>query len=189
MVDVPARETTTDRYPASSRVLHWITVVALLFQVPMGLTIAYRYQANIFDDLTNALSGWHKLIGFTVLWIVVLRIVIAARSWPPYPPTLPAVQQAAAHGLHRLIYVLLLLIPLTGWAGVSAYPALVTLGGYNLPAMPFVPQNENLAATIFTIHKYAAYTLLFLLVGHIGAALMHLVVFRDGIFQRMWFRE
>jgi cytochrome b561 len=162
-------------------------VLALLVQVPIGLWMARRGAAGIFDDLTNTLYSWHKLIGFTLLWIILLRAFIAARgAWPPYPASLPAVQQMAAHGLHRLIYVLLIFIPLSGWAGVTAFPALITLGGYNLPAMPFVPQNADLAGTIFMVHKYAAYLLLFLLVGHIGAALMHLVVFKDGIFQRMW---
>lgn len=189
MVDAtaPSPVTGAGRYPAASRVLHWVTVAALAVQVPMGLAIAYRYQANIFDALTNSLSTSHKLLGFAILWIIVARVVIALRGgWPPYPPTLPAVQQQAAHWVHRLIYVLILLIPLSGWAGVTAYPALPTLFGVQLVGFPFVPENQALAGTFFTVHKYAAYALILLLVGHVGAALMHLVVFRDGIFQRMW---
>lgn len=192
MVDATAPSPTsyprTGRYPLVSRVLHWVTVIALLAQVPMGLTIAYRYRANIFDDLTNALSNWHKLLGFTLLWIIIARILVAVRGWPPYPSFLPPAQQTAAHTVHRLLYVLLLVMPLTGWAGVTAYGALPTFLGYQLPGFPFLREDQALAGTIFTVHKYAAYTLLFLAVGHIGAALTHLIVWRDGIFQRMWFK-
>jgi cytochrome b561 len=188
MLDAAAPSSTTaaGRYPASSRLLHWITAAAILVQVPVGIWMARRGAADIWDALTNALYSWHKLIGFTLLWIVLIRVFLVARgAWPPYPPSLPKPQQGAAHAVHGLLYLGLLTLVLTGWAGVTAYPALVTVGGYNLPAMPFVPQSSALAGTLFTIHKFAAYGLLFLLVGHIGAAMLHLVVFKDGIFQRM----
>lgn len=182
----PSSQSAAGRYPASSRALHWITAAAIAVQVPVGIWMARRGAADIWDALTNTLYSWHKLVGFTLLWIVLIRVFLVARgAWPPYPPTLPKPQQSAAHAVHGMIYLALLTIVFTGWAGVTAYPALVTVGGYNLPGMPFVPQNSALAGTLFTIHKFAAYSLLFLLVGHIGAAMLHLVVFKDGIFQRM----
>jgi cytochrome b561 len=179
---------TPTKYPGSSRLLHWLTAIAVFGLVPIGIWMASRGAAGNFDALTNTLYSWHKLIGFTVLWIVVARIIIKLRTvTPPYPATMPRWQSAAAHGLHGLIYVLLLVVPLSGWAGVSAFPALVTVGGYNLPPMPFVPVNETLAKSVFQFHGAAAITLAVLVVGHIGAAVMHLIVFRDGVFQRMWF--
>lgn len=178
----------TTQYPRSSRVLHWLTALAVFCLIPVGLWMASRGAAGNFDALTNTLYSWHKLIGFTVLWIVAARIIIKLRTGtPPYPATMPRWQSAAAHALHGLVYVLLLAVPLSGWAGVSAFPALVTVGGYNLPPMPFVPVNEDLAKAIFQFHGTAAIALALLVAGHIGAALMHLVVFRDGVFQRMWF--
>jgi cytochrome b561 len=82
------------------------------------------------------------------------------------------------------MYLLLLLTPLSGWAAVTAFPALITLGGYDLPAMPFVPQDRDLAAILFEIHGVIAITLSVLVVGHIGAAFRHMIS-KDGIFRRM----
>jgi len=51
-----------------------------------------------------------------------------------------------------------------------------------------VPQDEVLAEQIFAVHGALALALGVLLIGHIGAALRHLVIKQDGVFQRMWFR-
>jgi cytochrome b561 len=90
---------------------------------------------------------------------------------------------AAAHGS---LYLLLLVVPLLGWAGVTAYPALITIGGYNLPAMPGIPKDQALAKQLFEIHGNLALALAALALAHIGAALHHLLIKKDGVFQRMW---
>jgi cytochrome b561 len=73
-----------------------------------------------------------------------------------------------------------------GWAAVTAYPALITVAGYHLPPMPWVMQNEALAKQLFAIHGLLAFVLGALALGHIAAALMHLLLKRDGVFERMW---
>jgi len=83
------------------------------------------------------------------------------------------------------MYLLLLVVPLLGWAGVSAFPALITIAGYHLPAMPGIPKDQALAKQIFEIHGTLAMALLILVVGHVAAALKHLFINRDNVFQRM----
>lgn len=174
------------KYTPAQRAIHWITAALIFGLVPVGIIMANRGAAGIWDGLTNTLYSWHKLFGFIVLCLVVARILVKLKAGsPPYPATMPAWQKAAAHGLHGLVYVLLLAVPLTGWAGVTAFPALVTVGGFNLPPMPFVPQSEDLAKTFFRMHMAAAITLVLLVLGHVGAALVHLIVHKDGVFQRM----
>ncbi len=175
------------KYALGSRILHWLIAALVLVLIPVGLWMASRAEINLFDDLTNTLFAWHKAIGFTVLLLMVVRIVVKTRNaTPAYPASLPRWQVIAAKSLHHLLYVLLVVTPLLGWAGVTAFPALITLGGYDLPAMPFVPQDEALATQLFGIHGVFAITLGVLAAGHIAAAVMHLVVKRDGVFQRMW---
>ncbi|MDP1932056.1 MAG: cytochrome b [Gammaproteobacteria bacterium] len=175
-------------YAFGSRILHWLIAALVLVLIPVGLWMASRAEINLFDDLTNTLYAWHKAIGFTVLLLMVVRIVVKARNAAPaYPASMPRWQVIAAKSLHHLLYVLLILTPLLGWAGVTAFPALITLGGYDLPAMPFVPQDQALATQLFGIHGVFAITLAVLIAGHIAAAVIHLVVRKDGVFQRMWF--
>ncbi|MES3007127.1 MAG: cytochrome b [Pseudomonadota bacterium] len=180
--------TTQIRYAAGSRIVHWLVAMLVLVTIPVGIWMAGRAEIDLFDDLTNALYAWHKAIGMTVLLLMGLRIVLKIRhSAPPYPASLRRWQVVAAKSLHHLLYVLLILTPLLGWAGVTAFPALITLGGYNLPAMPLIPQDQALATRLFTIHGTLALLLATLIIGHIGAALGHLFLAKDGIMQRMWF--
>ncbi|MBC52928.1 MAG: cytochrome B [Gammaproteobacteria bacterium] len=173
------------KYPVGWRVVHWLVAVMVLTLIPVGLWMTARGEANVWGALTNALYSSHKAIGFTVLLLMLMRIAMKIRlGTPSYPDTMPRRLAQAATGLHHLLYLLLVLAPLSGWAGVTAYPALVTLGGYDLPAMPFVPQNRELAEQLFGVHGALAITLAVLIVGHIGAAVRHMLR-KDGIVRRM----
>ena len=178
-----------DRYPFGWRILHWIIAVLVLSTIPIGLVMSARGGAGVFDLLTNSLYAAHKTIGFAIMLLMIARIVIKLRfSAPAYPTSMSGVQVIAAQALHHLLYVLLMLTPLLGWAGITAYPALTIAGGVSLPPMPFVSQDEAFAEQIFAVHGILALALGILLIGHIGAALRHLVIKQDGVFQRMWFR-
>ncbi|NMT63182.1 cytochrome b [Marinobacter orientalis] len=173
------------KYPAGWRILHWVMALMVLTLIPIGLWMASRAEADLWGDLTDTLYNWHKAIGFSVLLLMVLRIVVKIRlKTPPYPDEMPRQLQIAAKSLHHLIYIMLVVTPLFGWAGVTAFPALVTVGGYHLPAMPFVPEDKELANRLFEIHGWLAITLGVLIAGHIAAALRHLLR-KDGIFRRM----
>jgi len=133
-------------YTRTQRLLHWLTAVFIAALVVLGLWMKERSGANIWDALTNTLYAWHKLIGFLVLLLTALRVIVKLRSTrPPYPPSVPPSTIKLAAAVHGVLYLLLLAVPLLGWAGVTAYPALITVGGYNLPAMPGIPQDQALA--------------------------------------------
>lgn len=173
------------KFPAIWRALHWLMALLVLTLIPVGLWMTARAEADIWGKLTDSLYSWHKAIGFSVLLLMVIRILFKILlTTPPYPDTLPRKLQLAAKGLHHLLYVFLVLTPLFGWAGVTAFPALVTVGGYDLPAMPLVPEDSELAARLFAIHGALALTLAALLAGHIAAAIRHMLL-RDGIVRRM----
>ena len=173
------------KYPAVWRALHWLMALLVLTLIPVGLWMTSRGEANLWGELTDSLYSWHKAIGFSVLLLMVIRILFKLLlTTPPYPDSLPRMLQLAAKGLHHLLYVFLVLTPLFGWAGVTAFPALVTVGGYDLPAMPLIPQDSELAARLFAIHGVLAITLAVLLAGHIAAAIRHMLL-KDGIIRRM----
>src|SRR6056297_1966333 len=126
-----------EKYPASWRVLHWLMALMVLTLIPVGLWMASRAEADIWGELTDTLYSWHKAIGFSVLLLTMLRIGVKVRyRTPRYPDRMPRRLRLAAGTVHHLMYVLLVVTPLFGWAGVTAFPALVTVGGYDMPAMP-----------------------------------------------------
>lgn len=173
-------------YSSPRKWLHWLTVLCLLALFPLGKWMTARAAANLWDDLTNLIYGWHKLIGMAVLILIVLRILAKLISPDPaYEPSVSRTIQVLAKSVHGTMYLLLLAVPLLGWAGVSAFPALITIAGYHLPAMPGIPKDQALAKQIFEIHGTLAMVLLVLIVGHVAAALKHLLIDRDGVFQRI----
>lgn len=178
----------TYRYPMKMRILHWVIAVCVMVLIPIGILMVARGAANIWDALTNALYAWHKAIGFTVLWLMVIRILIKLRQPQlPYFDKLSPATLLAAKTVHFLLYVLLVCVPLLGWAGVTAYPALNTIAGLNLPPFPFIEKNEVLAKQLFSMHGLLGLSLGVLALGHIAAAFKHLLINRDSVFKRMWF--
>jgi cytochrome b561 len=186
----PRSSATASSYPPLWRALHWGIAAAVAVLIPVGLWMSARGEANLWDGLTNTLYAWHKAIGFLVLLSMVLRLVLRLRiGVPAYPAELSPARRKLAVALGHVFYVLLFAVPLLGWAGVTAYPALVTIGGFNLPAMPLVPQDSDLAGRLFAIHGTLALLLGAIALGHVAISLYHLLVYRDRMFDRMWPRR
>ncbi len=100
---------------------------------------------------------------------------------PALPHDLPALQRIAAGASHLLLYGLMLAMPLLGWAMLSA-------GGYPRPLqLPAIaPHDLQLYAVLRQAHGWAGYLLFATVVVHLGAALMHALVRRDGVLRSMW---
>lgn len=171
-------------YTKTAKLLHWLTVLAVFVLIPVGVVMTERAGRNVFDALTNRLYDSHKLIGFILLWLMALRILYKLRHPAPPPvPSLTRMERIASASVHHLLYVLLVLVPLLGWAGVSSFGATSIGGLFSLPSI--LPVNQDLAKTILKIHGALAMLLAALVMAHIGAALMHGVIKRDGVMNRM----
>lgn len=173
------------RYSFIQRALHWTTVIAVVGLVPMGFYMVWRYHATDNDPITVQLFDAHKLVGFLLLWLVVLRIAVRVWQGVPVPaPTLTPVQRVASAGVHAMLYGLLLVVPVLGWAGASAYDLRSLPGGVLLPRI--LATDTDLAGLILYWHGWGAIALACLAAAHVAAALFHRFVLRDGVFERMW---
>lgn len=171
-------------YSPAARRFHWWTVAIIATLIPLGLYMVQRGSTTNFDATTNRLYDLHKLLGFVLLWVVVARLVYRLKNGaPPDEPTLEWWQKAAAHLTHWGLYGLLLAIPLLGWIGVSLYGARTIFGAFALP--PLASQNQPAADTVFLLHYWAAMLLLAMVAAHVGAALFHHLIRRDGVLRRM----
>lgn len=173
-------------YSSAARSFHWITAIAVFVMVPLGLTMSYRGNTlDIWDDLTNNLYSSHKLIGFCLLWLIVLRLSYRfTHGAPPDEPTLERWQKVGSHLVHWSLYALLLIVPMLGWTGVSLFPALEIFGLFNLPAL--TAPNEDMAKRVLDIHGWLAIGMALLIGVHVAAATYHALIRRDGVFRRMW---
>lgn len=160
-----------------ARLLHWLMAVLILAMLFIGVSMVADLSLR-----HPVLISLHKATGLALLVLVVLRI--AARLTLPHPPLpndLPKLQRWTAGVSHLLLYGLMLAMPLLGWAMLSAgdYPR--PLG---LPAI--APHNLQLYAVLRQAHGWAGYLLFATVLVHVGAALMHAWVRRDGVLRSMW---
>ena len=101
---------------------------------------------------------------------------------------MPAWQQRAAHATHIAMYLLFFGVPLAGWAYSSAAGFPVVVYGV-IPLPDFVPVDKGLAESLKALHHWLAFGLAFVVIGHVGAALKHQFIDRDGLLLRMWPRR
>lgn len=172
-------------YPPFARALHWTTVAFIAVLVPLGFAMTYRGGTlNIWDATTNAMYSWHKLLGFIVLILAVVRIVYRfVKGRPDDEKSLETWQVMGAYVVHTGLYALLIAVPMLGWIGVQKYPALTIFGWFDLPS--FLKPGQAGAARAFMLHKYAAWALVALVAMHVAAAAFHHFIRKDGVNRRM----
>ena len=170
-------------YKAGAKWLHWTMALLILAMIPGGFLMI---QEGISRPLQNTLFIFHKNVGVLLLILIVIRLIYRARNAPPPEPDHLAPWQVKIAGLtHGLLYTLLFIMPLAGYVRVRAggFP-IAALDAMGVPAL--VPKSESLAAFAKSIHFYGAWAIAILVAMHIGAALQHGLIKRDGVFSRMW---
>jgi cytochrome b561 len=103
---------------------------------------------------------------------------------PPFPATMSPHERFVAHASEVLLYTLLFVQPVVGWAMLSAarYP-IVLFGSLHL--FPILPHNVMLYAALRKAHTWLAYLLFLAFIAHFGAVLFHTLIVRDGLLRRM----
>jgi cytochrome b561 len=167
------------RFSLISRLLHWTMAVLILAMLFIGVAMVASLSSY------HRLVGLHRPIGIAILVLAMIRLV---NRWikppPPLPEGMPLLLRLAAHGSHIALYGLMLILPLVGWAMLSAagYPILL-FGPVRLP--PILPRDAMVYAGLRTAHTVLAFALFATFIAHLSAALMHALIFRDGVFSSM----
>lgn len=171
----------SEGYSALAKIFHWAIAVAVIVMIPAGV-IMMRIGPG---EAQNMLYNLHRSLGAAVLLLMALRLAWRLVHGAPAPlPTLNAFERAASAVVHRLLYALLLVQPVIGWAATSAFGApIVVFGLFRLP--DFVAKNEALSKQLFALHNVIGLTLAALIALHVAAALYHHFIRRDGVLRRM----
>lgn len=161
--------------------IHWITALFVVAQVVIGFTFANMPKGPERMDV----FAWHKTIGATILVLALVRLAVRLiNPPPPYPSDFPKWERFFAVWNHRLFYMLLIALPLTGLLAVSgrAEDGLVPLKfGLALPAIPGIPKENGFGDA----HEVLVFTTLALLVLHVGAALKNQFASSTDVADRM----
>ncbi len=177
------------RYDTVAIALHWITAVAVIGQIALGLTMANAPRGS---HLQFDLVQLHKSIGITILALSLLRL-----GWrighppPPLPATMTAGERRLALATHHAFYVFLIGLPLTGWLVVSASRLAIPTRLYWLVPLPHLPVPADPAAKAGlheiaeSIHNAGAYVMAGLVLVHVAAASFHHLKRKDDVLRRM----
>lgn len=172
---------TTSRYGLIAQFLHWSVVVGIVLQY------IWAWRIDNTDSIREQFSlvTTHKSIGMTVLGLVLLRLLWRAfNKPPPYPSSMHTWEINAANFTHALLYLLILLMPLTGWMYTSAagYGA-EFFGLIDIP--DFVPTGERLENFMHVAHEAIGWAIPAVVAVHVIAALRHHFVLKDDVLKRM----
>lgn len=179
------------RYGAVAMALHWLLAAAILFMLWLGL---FMTSLDEEDPRTFPLFQIHKSIGLTILVLTLTRLLWRlANQVPPLPASMRPWERVSARGVHALFYVLMIAIPLLGWATVSSAPLAVPTIWFGLFEWPHVPFLANLPRAekrmiegpLAGAHGVLALSMLVLAGLHAAAALKHHFRDRDDVLKRM----
>lgn len=172
----------SERYGLVTKTLHWLLAMLILSLIGIGY---YMVGLTYFDRWYNAALAWHKALGITVLALAVVFVGWKASSIAPaYPASLSAWQRSAATGMHHLLILLMLVIPISGYVvSTSAGKVVGIFNWFEIPAL--LPVSDALRDIAIRVHFWAAYGVGVLAAGHAAAALKHHFIDKDGILKRM----
>lgn len=171
---------TTQRYGAVAILLHWLLAPVLLAQLALGW-----WMLGLPKSPTGLRAGWfnwHKSIGLAIAGLVLARLAWRLTHRVAVPHFLPPWQQSAARVNHALLYLLMLLVPLSGYLGsaFSGYP--VKAFGTLLPA--WAPAWPAAKAFLSAMHLACIWLFMALVLLHVAAALWHWTR-RDALVARL----
>ncbi|MBN9318113.1 MAG: hypothetical protein BGN86_14570 [Caulobacterales bacterium 68-7] len=178
-----------DRYTSVAILLHWVIAALLL------TNIWYGWQMEELRGLAKFnIFQLHKSLGITVLVLTVVRIAWRLTHRPPaYDPPLGRWEHLASKAVHVGFYVIMLGLPLTGWAVVSLSPT-------NIPTLLFktipwphieflhdlpIATRRGLEDPVTESHHLLVKLTYALVILHVAGALKHTLVSRDGVLHRM----
>jgi cytochrome b561 len=168
------------RWALGIRLLHWLTVLALAFQ----LAVAFGPMKGPGMSTMNWVPI-HMSVGVTILAIVVLRLGWRAFTKAPTQPYSRSWHRARTV-FHMSIYALILAVLITGWLGYRPMPFMPParlFGGVPVPVAPSVDPSS--ARAFAFIHAKLVWILLGLIGIHVAAALVHSALIRDNVMRGM----
>ena len=171
----------TTQYTATAKFLHWTMALALVALFALGI---YMHDLP-FSPMKLKLYSWHKWAGVCLFLLVFVRLAWRALHRPPaLPEHMSRLERVVAAGGHHTLYLLMILIPLSGWLMSSAKGFQTVLFGV-LPLPDLIEKNEALGELLQQLHLGLNLFFALVVIGHAAAAFKHHFVDKDDVLTRM----
>jgi cytochrome b561 len=173
-------EATPQRYSIMLRILHWSIAVLIAVNTCLGL-----YLGSQDGAAPESRYDLHKGTGVAILALVALRLVRrlgfeVALALPP----MPRWQQRAARAAHVVLYILMVLIPFTGYLSSSAAGYSTHIFGV-ATILPLMAEDRQAYDLLRELHRALNYAAIAVIGLHIAAVVKHRFADRQDILSRM----
>jgi len=172
------------QYGAIAKLFHWVTLGLMLVALPLGFVIQH-----VKDASKMGFYALHESAGLTILFVAIARLAWRWLSPPPSQPNdMPKLFRTASTAVHHALYGMLILQPVLGFLATNAWGfpmrgATAYLGFIEFPK--FMEAWESLAKILSQLHSIGGWLLVVLIALHVGGALFHHAIRRDGTLMRM----
>lgn len=175
-------KSTADRYGRVAVLIHWVSALAIFGLLGSGL-----YLEDLADDgQKTSILRIHAIMGVAILLLTLVRI-----GWwafvdrrPGHPAGMSRWQEISAAAVHGLLYVVMLVMAASGMAMIALSGAGdILFSGAPGPLPDFRDYLPRAP------HGIGGRLLMALIAAHVGAALYHQFVLRDGLMRRIGLRD
>ena len=169
---------TLTEYGLISKLLHRISAILLLVQIPLGF---YLVDLDFGLERIN-IESIHVIIGLSIFYLVILRLLTKIiNPTPKLNPSIFKGQKFLAKLNHILLYVTILSITISG--------ILKKLFNGETLVIFFrefrIQDNFELAEVFYDIHVFSNYFIIVLIAIHIMAVVVHKFFFNDNLLKKI----
>jgi cytochrome b561 len=166
-------------YNPVAKILHWSIAVLIALQLGIGWTMPEIHKGTRPDGEI----GWHLRVGVLIVLLVAARVVWRAVRPPTGTDSDRSGMQRLASAAHIVLYLLMIVVPVLGWANAGSRDWAVGIGPLQLPRL--IPAGSKLGHDLGDIHSDLAIVLAVVIGLHVAAGLYHQFVRRDDTLLRM----
>jgi cytochrome b561 len=180
MIRGPFIMATRISYGSTAKIFHWLIFLLLAAQYAVGSIMPHIGRKTLNEGWVN----WHLSIGAAILFVIVLRLIWRLLVPVALTTDMPRWEYYLSYSTHLILYALVLIMTVLGWAAANARGWDVKLFGvFTLPAI--APNGSSWGHEAGDIHNILVYVLLGFIALHVAGALYHYFILRDRVLQRM----
>lgn len=166
-----------ENYGSFSKLLHWLMAVLIVALLAVGF---YMTGLDKEDPSRGQIYGMHKAFGVLTLMLLVIRIVwLRISPAPVLPAVFTAKEKRVVSSVKGVLYLLMFLMPLSGYVMSSAANRPTSFFGlFDLPML--IAENKAIAGAAHQAHEILAFVTIALIVLHVAGVMKHRLKDRNG---------
>ena len=175
----PAATDGARTYNPVAKILHWSIALLIALQLGIGWTMPEIHK----DTRPDGEIGWHLEIGVLIVLLIAARVVWRAVRPPTGTDSDRGAMRRLASATHILLYLLMIVVPVLGWAHAGSRDWVVGIGPLHLPRI--MAAGSKLGHELGDIHGDLAMVLAVMIALHVAAGFYHQFIRKDGTLLRM----